>query len=853
MNTSHPRRLFLPVLVAGLTLWLGYVLNSGGHPALAASAVTAGVVLCTVYLMRRHIATKYLVPGALAVAFLQLWPLVFTAGVSFTNLGAGYSGSQEAATASIIAQSSARTADSATYPMTVAVREGQSRDSGQLVLLLTMPANRLDPGGDGTASPVSPADRTRVGPPHQVVKAGDEGGLRVVPPADVERDRAGRLVAVSGYQLLTEEDQARRAQHLSDLAIPTGERSAIRASGDLAYEGTATASYDPVTDRLTDSATGRTYQPRDGQYVATDGSGASYPQGWLEGVGFSNYLRVFTDEPLRGRFVAMLVWNTVVPLGTVTISFVIGLALALLFDGQRLRGDRIYRALLLVPALLPVFVTALMWRLLLRPDDGLGSRLPGGTDWLGTPWPARVAVLAVTIWTGVPLMLVACRAALRSIPAEIRDAATLDGASRWQRVTSIVLPITMLEMGPLLLAAVAMWGNGFTIIYLLTRGGPFLGPLTHPGATDLHITYAYRLAFAAESPDYGFAAAVSCAGLVFTAFFVIPAMRILRDTRTAAERRHDVIRVTGAGRAAPHAAAAIAANGVAPSSPVRSRGGALTPGSARVGAVLAGTGPSPWWRHVVALVAVTLAVAPVLLLLVAALSGIGGLTGLWDLLADGQRPFWDWYRTSLITAGLGAALSLMVGAGTAYAVSHLRFRGRQVVRDSLDVARALPLALGAVGLLLIFDWVASLVPPFGSNALGSLVLAYLGLSIAASTWLLRTVFEEVPRTVEDVTRLDGVGHLRLFAMVVRHQRAAVLGVLARIFIALYAEFLIASVLLRDVAAWTLGPGLLDLADYAQTTGRPGAFAMAAVLVCIPVVLVYPACRWRRSVAPWPTV
>jgi arabinogalactan oligomer/maltooligosaccharide transport system permease protein len=106
-------------------------------------------------------------------------------------------------------------------------------------------------------------------------------------------------------------------------------------------------------------------------------------------------------------------------------------------------------------------------------------------------------------------MFLVATGALQAIPREMTEAASMDGASAWQAFRRVTLPLLLVALSPLLISSFAFNFNNFNAIYLTTEGGPF--PASDPtvGATDLLITYTYRLAFGGSGAQFGFAAAIS--------------------------------------------------------------------------------------------------------------------------------------------------------------------------------------------------------------------------------------------------------------------------------------------------------------------------------------------------------
>ena len=118
-------------------------------------------------------------------------------------------------------------------------------------------------------------------------------------------------------------------------------------------------------------------------------------------------------------------------------------------------------------------------------------------------------MLIVNLWLGFPYMFLVCMGALQGIPADVNEAAEMDGANPWQIFRSIKLPLLLVTVAPLLISSFAFNFNNFNAIYLTSEGGPFPPSDSTVGATDLLITYTYRLAFGGSGAQFGFAAAIS--------------------------------------------------------------------------------------------------------------------------------------------------------------------------------------------------------------------------------------------------------------------------------------------------------------------------------------------------------
>jgi arabinogalactan oligomer/maltooligosaccharide transport system permease protein len=459
--------------------------------------VIAGfVAMCVlvVYGTGRSVPLKYLLPGLVLLVGLQIWPIAYTVATSFTNYGDGHLFSKQDSVDSIIANSVREVPNTSRYRLSVAVKEGADPATSEAFYLLA-----------------DPAGKTFIG---------DKIGLNDLPADDVEKSATGRITKAKGYQILSA-IQVNARKDLNEFAVPTKDGGGIKRVGlSEAFEGKANVSYDKASDTLTDSATGKKYVPLNARWAPQDGQGDAFPQGWKENVGLKNFSSVLTNETLRAGFLKIFAWNFVFAVVSVVSTFVLGMLLALLLNNARLRGKGLYRSLLILPYALPGFVTALVWASMFNQDYGLINKiLHVNIDWLGDPWAAKAAILITNLWLGFPYMFIVCTGALQSIPGDVLEAAKIDGASALRTVRSIIMPLLMVAVGPLLIASFAFNFNNFGLIFLLTGGGPFEGADTSIGSSDLLITYAYRLAFTGPSPNYGFAATVS----IFI-FFIVALM-----------------------------------------------------------------------------------------------------------------------------------------------------------------------------------------------------------------------------------------------------------------------------------------------------------------------------------------
>ena len=224
-------------------------------------------------------------------------------------------------------------------------------------------------------------------------------------------------------------------------------------------------------------------------------------QSW---VGLANFATIFVTPGVARVSFFTLVWAV----ANVSMHVCLGLLIATALTRPGLRGRTIYRTLLLLPWAIPGYISVLAWRGMLEPAGLLNAVLGTDLDWLTQPGAARTLVILVNIWLGVPFMMMALSGALQSVPQEMMEAAEVDGVGRWRQFRHLTLPSLKSVVVPLSLLGFIWTINMFHVIYLMTRGAPYVG-FGEPGATDILITYVYDVAF--EYGNYGVAAAWSVA------------------------------------------------------------------------------------------------------------------------------------------------------------------------------------------------------------------------------------------------------------------------------------------------------------------------------------------------------
>jgi arabinogalactan oligomer/maltooligosaccharide transport system permease protein len=214
------------------------------------------------------------------------------------------------------------------------------------------------------------------------------------------------------------------------------------------------------------------------------------------------------------NFYWTLAFTVLWTVSNVAVGVSLGLALALTLNVKGLALRSIYRVVLILPWAVPNYITALVWRGMFHQQFGVVNQLRAivGLEpiaWFERPLTSFATVLATNGWLSFPFMMVVSLGALQSIPADLYEAARVDGASRWQQFRAITLPSLRPALVPAVILSVVWTFNMFNIPYLVSGGEP-------GGATEILVTQAYKFAF--ERYRYGYAAAY--ATIIFAILFV---------------------------------------------------------------------------------------------------------------------------------------------------------------------------------------------------------------------------------------------------------------------------------------------------------------------------------------------
>jgi multiple sugar transport system permease protein len=224
-------------------------------------------------------------------------------------------------------------------------------------------------------------------------------------------------------------------------------------------------------------------------------------------VGLANYLRLFTDPDM-----GLVLFATVcLTLTSVVMALASGLGAAMLLH-HPFRGRALARTLVILPWALPDLPVLMVFNWMLNPIFGVMNafaRLLPGVDqnlqWLNEPDLARLSVIMIGTWKAYPFYCLVLLAALQGIPQEFYEAAAVDGANALQRFRHVTLPSVLPTLALLTLLALIFSIKGFSLVYILTGGGPNL-------ATETLVLHIYKTAF--RFYDYAYGQTMGTVGLI---------------------------------------------------------------------------------------------------------------------------------------------------------------------------------------------------------------------------------------------------------------------------------------------------------------------------------------------------
>lgn len=468
------------IIVDAFALLLIYAFASDGVWELAITIAIIALMVTIINLREDLYPLRWISPALALMGLMVVFPIVYTVYVSVTNYGDGNLLTKQQVI-ELIARDTYLPEGGTTYEWTA-----YQNDAGDYAMWLT--------AEDGSYYFATLSTFKAV--------------------EDVSAD-ADLPETYEGYTLLDRGASLRAAQEMQSLTFGSEEDKVGIAGRREAGAFEQRYVYKQDLDAVIDNQTGDVYvaNPANGQFEKEDGS--KLITGFITVVGPNNYLRFLTSPAISGPLLRIFAWTIGFSLASVISTFVVGLLFALLLN-SKIPFRKLFRTILIVPYALPGLIAVAIWKGMLNPNLGV---IPNTLSTFGIAAPpfftdpgwSKVGILLINLWLGYPYFMLVCSGALAAIPADMYEAAEVDGANWIQKFTGLTLPMLLVAVGPLLIASFTFNFNNFVIIEAFNKGGPPIpGTPTPAGHTDILISYAFRLAFGSgRGADFGLASAIT--------------------------------------------------------------------------------------------------------------------------------------------------------------------------------------------------------------------------------------------------------------------------------------------------------------------------------------------------------
>ena len=469
------------LLIASVLISLTQSAVAQGEYFIAGFLAITVLLLALTYLTKVSIPLKFFLPGILLLVAFVLSPIIFTVTMSGYNYKTGNIVSKDEAILQIKNRAFEPDANGTSFDIKI------GRYQAQEALLVSDSLNN---------SFFISTENDRI----------------PLLPADLTINEYGVAESAPDFEVLTDAQMATADEIYSLKRFKYQDEFFIALEGfEVGIVSRQVLSYDEAKDQFNNVVTGEVYTDNGkGNFAIAENPDIYLEPGWRAPVWFENYTKLFTEDRLRGPLVSVFIWTVTFASLSVITTFALGLLLALALN-KPIRGRRVYRSILILPYAMPSIMSILIWGGMFNTEFGAINNLLG-TDiaWFQSALFAKFAIILVNLWLGFPYFYLVSSGALQAIPSELLEAAAIDGANPRQIFRQITLPLLLQILSPLLIASFAFNFNNFNLIYLLTGGGPRAeldGELA--GATDILISFTYKIAFGSSVQDLGLASAIS--------------------------------------------------------------------------------------------------------------------------------------------------------------------------------------------------------------------------------------------------------------------------------------------------------------------------------------------------------
>lgn len=257
-------------------------------------------------------------------------------------------------------------------------------------------------------------------------------------------------------------------------------------------------------------------------------------------TGLTNVVDIFLGNSTKTHtFFGILGWTFVWAILATFTNYIFGMLLAMMINHKLVKCKKLWRTLFMISVAIPQFVSLLLISRALEPAGAINLALMkiglinAPLPFLTNPTLARVCVVVINMWIGIPYTMMTFTGVLLNIPEDLYESAQIDGATAFQRFTHITLPYMIFVTAPATITTFVTNINNFNVIYLLTAGGPFSLDYYQAGKTDLLVTWLYKLTV--DKHDYALASTIG----IFI-FMIASTLSIAVYNRTGSVKKEDM-------------------------------------------------------------------------------------------------------------------------------------------------------------------------------------------------------------------------------------------------------------------------------------------------------------------------
>ena len=257
-------------------------------------------------------------------------------------------------------------------------------------------------------------------------------------------------------------------------------------------------------------------------------------------TGLTNVTDVFLGNSIKTHtFFGILGWTFVWAILATFTNYILGMLLAMVINHKLVKLKKMWRTLFIISIAIPQFVSLLLISRALEPAGAINVALmkcgiiSSPLPFLTSPLLARICVVVINMWIGIPYTMMTFSGVLMNIPAELYESAKIDGAGVLQCFKSITLPYMIFVTAPATITTFVTNINNFNVIYLLTAGGPFALDYYQAGKTDLLVTWLYKLTV--DQHDYALASTIG----IFI-FMIVSSVSLAVYNRTGSVKKEDM-------------------------------------------------------------------------------------------------------------------------------------------------------------------------------------------------------------------------------------------------------------------------------------------------------------------------